>query len=68
MKKETHTSHEVQIEDGDVAYVKMPRAEQDKKVAKSIMLRELIKDYKGPDIVLDFSEDEELLGVEILAF
>jgi len=46
----------------------MPRAEQDKKVAKSIMLRELIKDYKGPDIVLDFSEDEELLGVEILAF
>jgi len=68
MKKETHTSHEVQIEDGDVAYVKMPRAEQNKKVAKSIMLRELIKDYKGPDIVLDFSEDEELLGVEILAF
>jgi len=68
MKKETHTSHEIQIEDGDVAYVKMPQAEQDKKVAKSIMLRELIKEYKGPDIVLDFSEGDELLGVEILAF
>jgi hypothetical protein len=68
MKKETHTSHEVQIEGGDVAYVKMPQAEHDKKVTKSIMLRELIKEYKGPDIVLDFSEDDELLGVEILAF
>jgi hypothetical protein len=68
MKKETHTSHEIQIEDGDVAYVKMPQAEQDKKVAKSIMLRDLIKEYKGSDIVLDFSEDDELLGIEILAF
>ena len=68
MKKETHTSHEIQMEDGDVAYVKMPRAEQDKKVAKSIMLRDLIKEYKGSDIVLDFSEDDELLGIEILAF
>jgi hypothetical protein len=68
MKKETHTSQEIQMEDGDVAYVKMPRSEQGKKVAKSIMLRELMKEYKGYDIVLDFSEDDELLGIEILAF
>jgi hypothetical protein len=47
MKKETHTSHEVQMEGGDVAYVKMPQAEHDKKVTKSIMLRELIKEYIG---------------------
>jgi hypothetical protein len=68
MKKETHTSQEIQTEDGDVAYVKMPQAAQDKKVAKSIMLRELIKEYKGFDIVLDFLEDDELLGIEVLAF
>jgi len=68
MKKETHSSHDIQMEEGDVAYVRMPQAEQDKKVAKSIMLRELIEGYKGYDIVLDFSEDDELLGIEILAF
>jgi hypothetical protein len=56
------------MEEGDVAYVKMPQAKQEKKVAESIMLRELIKGYKGYDIVLDFSEDNELLGIEILAF
>jgi len=68
MKKETHSSHDIQMEEGDVAYVRMPQAEQDKKVAKSIMLRELVEEYKGYDIVLDFSEDDELLGIEILAF
>jgi hypothetical protein len=68
MKKETHTSHEMQIEDGDVAYIRMPHTEQEKKVAKSIMLRELVQEYKGFDVVLDFSEDGELLGIEILAF
>ena len=68
MKKETHSSHEIQMEEGDVAYVRMPQAERDKKVAKSIMLRELIEGYKGYDIFLDFSEDDELLGIEILAF
>ena len=68
MKKETHSSHEIQMEEGDVAYLRMPRTGQDKKVAKSIMLRELMKGYKGYDIVLDFSEDDELLGIEILAF
>jgi hypothetical protein len=68
MKIETHKSHEIRMEEGDVAYVKMPQAKQDKKVAKSTMLRDLMKGYKGYDIVLDFSEDDELLGIEILAF
>ena len=68
MKKETHSSHEIQMEEGEVAYLRMHRTGQDKKVAKSIMLRELMKGYKGYDIVLDFSEDDELLGIEILAF
>jgi len=68
MKREIHTSQEIQMENGDVAYVRMPKTEQGKKIVKSIMLRELMKDYKGFDIVLDFSEDDELLGIEILAF
>jgi len=70
MKIETYISkaQEIQMEDGDVAYISMPQAQQDKKVIKSIRLRELMKEYKGVDIVLDFSEDDELLGVEILAF
>jgi hypothetical protein len=68
MRKETHTSHEIQIEDGDVAYIRMPHSTQDKKVVKSITLRELMREYKGCDIVLDFSENDELLGIEILAF
>ena len=55
MIKETRLSHEIQMEEGDVAYVRMPQAEQAKKVAKSIMLRELMEVYKGYDIVLDFS-------------
>ena len=69
MKKETYISkaQEIQMEDGDVAYISMPQAQQDKKVIKSIRLRELMKEYKGLDIVLDFSEDDELLGIEILS-
>ncbi len=68
MKKETHTSQEIQIEDGEVAYVRMPKSKQEKKIFKSMMLRDLMKEYKGYDIVLDFSEDNQLLGIEILAF
>ncbi|MBO0720690.1 MAG: DUF2283 domain-containing protein [Blastocatellia bacterium] len=70
MRKETHTSHEIQIENGDIAYIRMPntRPELDRKVAKSIMLRDLLREYKGFDVVLDISEDDELLGIEILAF
>jgi hypothetical protein len=36
------------------------------KVSKTVSLRELVKDYKGCDVMFDFSEDEALLGIEIL--
>jgi uncharacterized protein YuzE len=36
------------------------------KVSKTLSLREVIKDYKGCEVMLDFSEDGKLLGIEIL--
>ena len=50
MKKESHTSQEVEIEDGDVAYIRMPHTQEGKKVVKSITLRELMQNYKGVDV------------------
>jgi hypothetical protein len=36
-------------------------------VKKSVRLRELIPDYSGPDLNLDFNADNVLIGIEILA-
>ena len=36
------------------------------KVAKTVSLREIIKDYKGCEVMLDFAEDETLMGIEVL--
>jgi uncharacterized protein YuzE len=55
------------MESGDVAYVRMPGFEKGMKVSKTISLRELVKDLKGSDLEIDFSEDGVLLGIEILA-
>lgn len=35
-------------------------------VIKQMRLSELCRDYKGPDIYLDFGKDNRLLGIEIL--
>lgn len=66
MKRETTASHDIQIEKDDVAYVRLPDFEQAMKVSKTVSLREIVKDYKGCDIMLDFSEDGILIGIEIL--
>jgi uncharacterized protein YuzE len=68
MKKEQNTSHHLQLEDGDVVYIRLPSFEKGTKVAKSVSLRELVKDYKGYDVELDFSEDGVLIGIEVLSF
>jgi hypothetical protein len=68
MKREQNASHNIQLEDGDVAYIKLPGCEKNTKVAKTISLRELVKDFKGYDVELDFSEEGVLIGIEILAF
>ena len=66
MKRETTASHDIQIEKDDVAYIRLPEFERGMKVSKTVSLREIIKDYKGCDVMLDFSEDETLMGIEIL--
>jgi uncharacterized protein YuzE len=67
MKDETNTSHHIQMDNGDVAYIRLPGFDRGAKVSKTISLRELVKDLKGSDLELDFSEDGVLMGIEILA-
>lgn len=67
MKHETNTSHDIQMDDGDVAYIRLPGFEKGVKVAKTVSLRELVNDFKGSDVELDFSADGVLMGIEILA-
>ena len=66
MKRETTASHDIQIDKDDVAYVRLPDFELGMKVSKTLSLREIIEDYKGCEVMLDFSEDGKLLGIEIL--
>ncbi len=53
-------------EDTSVGYVYMPVKENiDKKIFKTIDIAELINNYKGIPIYLDFNKDNELIGIEI---
>ena len=36
-------------------------------VKKTVSLRKIVGDYSGPDLNLDFDENNVLIGVEILA-
>ena len=67
MKDDISTSHDIQLEPGDVAYIRMPGFEKGMKVAKTISLRDLAKGVQGSDLEIDFSEDGVLMGIEILA-
>ena len=66
MKHETTTSHSIKLEKEDVAYIKLPEFESEK-ISKTINLKEIFKEYKGCDVMLDVSEEGILLGIEILA-
>jgi hypothetical protein len=66
MKPKKNASHDIEVEKDDVAYIRLEKFE-DRKVSKTVNLRDLIKDYKGADVMLDFSEDEVLIGIEIIA-
>ena len=66
MKHDETASHDIKIEKDDVAYITLEKFE-DRKVSKTVKLRDLIEDYKGADVMLDFSTDEVLIGIEILA-
>ena len=68
MKHESHTSHHINMDLGDVAYIRLPGVEEGEKVSKTVSLRDLMQDYTGgTDLELDFSADGVLMGVEILA-
>ena len=59
----------VSEDDPDVAYLQLPDhpgEETYNAVAKTFRLLEVIPNYKGPDIYLDFGHDEKLIGIEIL--
>ncbi|MEZ4458327.1 MAG: DUF2283 domain-containing protein [bacterium] len=55
------------IEDGQdgVAYLRFSGS-GDRKVDRTVRIRDLIQEYSGPDLYLDFSEDGVLLGLEVL--
>lgn len=62
-------SLKVSSDDEQVGYVYLP--DHPKKqipglVKRQIELADLIKDYKGPDVNLDFNSEGVLIGIEII--
>jgi hypothetical protein len=66
MKHEKNVSHDILVEKDDVAYIRLEKFEN-RKVSKTVKLRDIIQDYKGADVMLDFTDDEVLIGIEIIA-
>gem|GEM_PF-6737710 len=58
----------VGMKEDSVLYVRTKLSSQDEKKTtyKQIWLSDLINNYKGPSIYLDFNDEEELVGIEIL--
>ena len=53
----------------EVAYIYLsgrPRKKTSGIVKKTIQLSEVIENYKGPDVFLDFNMEGELIGLEVL--
>ena len=60
----------VSEDDPEVAYLYLPGHPGEEKknvVKKQIRLYDIIKNYKGPDIYIDFDMDDNAVGFEILA-
>lgn len=55
-------------DDEKIGYVYLPNELDDdkRKVAKTIDLSDVIEDYKGVEVYLDFNEDGVLIGIEII--
>ncbi|MDC8100604.1 hypothetical protein [Chryseobacterium rhizosphaerae] len=55
-------------DDETVGYIYMPNELDDdmRKVVKTIDLSDVIKDYKGVSVYLDFNKDGVLIGIEIV--
>jgi hypothetical protein len=65
------TTLEVKVSDDDsgVAYLRLPGHPgfgSPGAVKKSVSVRDIIGEYQGPDITLDFDADNRIIGVEIV--
>lgn len=63
------TSYSLDVgEDGDVAYLRLPGhpGTAPGVVKRSVSLRDLLGEYEGPDVQLDFGEGDTLIGIEIV--
>lgn len=55
-------------DDSAVAYVRLtssPETGTPRRVQRTVRLRDLVGDYLGPDVFLDFAPDGTLLGLEV---
>jgi hypothetical protein len=68
MSREHGFDLEVSQDDKDVAYLRLPghRGPAPGVVKRSVSLRDLVGDYEGPEIILDFGEGNTLIGIEIV--
>lgn len=69
MSKKTEVVLKMSNDDEFVGYLYLPK--HPKKVVpsivkKTIAISDLIENYKGIPLYLDFDEDEELIGIEIV--
>ena len=71
MSKNKLNKFELKIskDDDKVAYLRLPTHPGTKtcKMSKSVRLIDIIGSYEGPDVILDFDENEVLVGIELLA-
>lgn len=57
------------INDNEICYLLFPNHPKGPApgvVKKSIRLAESMPDYVGPDIILDYDENNEVIGIEII--
>lgn len=65
-------NQEIKLEingDGDIAYLLLPNHPgkgSAGSVKKIIPLHEIIDNYQGPDVFLDFDENDVMIGIEVL--
>lgn len=59
----------ISVDDEDVAYLRLPSylGVEPCKMSRSVQLREVLGDYEGPDVNLDFDMRGVLVGIEVLA-
>lgn len=68
--KNGRISLEVSADDEDVAYLFLPDHPGKGStgcIKRQIRLSELINNYNGPDVFLDFGDSDNLIGIEILS-